>query len=349
MNDQPRQALSVITAYANERGMERDDLVTVMMATIMPKSKTNADLATKADLIGFLQICKRFDLDPWAREIFMIVTKGGVLRPYISVDGYSRMANRQPDYDGCEFEYERGVIRVLRPDPDNNNEMVMTDIDGIAAITCRLHIKGRAFPTVVTEFFDECWRNSEPWNKSPSRMLRHRAFIQAVRLAFGISGAFDYDAVNEIPATAGSGDGPLLDGATMKEVELEMRTNPSVETGDTDKKPKPPAAPKKPPAAPAKKTAEKAVQSDLDDPGTEGPEKGGEQAGAPATRRDTQESTDAFVDRLAGKLKDCDSDDEIDQLLEAEDVEAVLTGDQDAIDLAVALVAKARKRVNKKR
>jgi len=51
--------------------------------------------------------------------------------------------------------------------------------------------KDRSRPVIVTEFLVECYRNTDPWNHSPSRMLRHRAFIQAARLSFGLSGALD--------------------------------------------------------------------------------------------------------------------------------------------------------------
>ena len=43
----------------------------------------------------------------------------------------------------------------------------------------------------MREFLEECFRATEPWKASPRRMLRHRAAIQAIRIAFGLAGIMD--------------------------------------------------------------------------------------------------------------------------------------------------------------
>ena|SRR5262245_45891834 len=205
------QELSIIDLYANERHMQRDDFVVVAMNTMMPHSKEGKPIGGKAELIFFLQVAKRFDLDPFAREIYMIVNRGKVL-PYISVDGYAKMANRQAEYDGCAFDYEQ-------------------DGDGrFLSVTCTMHRKDRSHPTVVTEFMAECYKpDSEAWKKSPGRMLRHRAFTQAVRLTFGISGAFDDDGHAQ----------PMLDVTPVQKAE--DKPLPPLQ-------PRAPTAPKRPPS-----------------------------------------------------------------------------------------------------
>lgn len=177
-------SLSIIDLYATNRHMQRDDLVVALTKTIMPKE------AGKADMIAFLQIAHRFDLDPWAREIFCIMSKGRV-QPYISVDGYAKIANREASYDGCEFDYEQ-------------------DSDGrFLSVTCSIWRKDRARPTRVTEFMSECYRpDSEAWKRNPARMLRHRAFVQCVRIAFGITGALDEDNAEIIDVTPDRMDEP---------------------------------------------------------------------------------------------------------------------------------------------
>jgi len=168
-------ALSIIDLYAEQRHLTRDDLVVTMMKTIMPKDKSGNDLATKADLIAFLQIAHNYDLDPWAREIYCIVSRGKVL-PYISIDGYAKIVNRQPQYDGCEFDYEQN--------PDGQ----------FLSVTCSMFRKDRSRPVRVTEFMSECFKaDSDAWKRNPARMLRHRAFIQAARLSFSVAGALDED------------------------------------------------------------------------------------------------------------------------------------------------------------
>jgi len=167
MNAPQGQALSIVDEYATSRHMERRALEAVLFKTIMP-----AD-ASMEDLVAFIQLAHRFDLDPFAREIYCIKSKGRIY-PYISVDGYARVINRQEQYDGVEFAY----------DQDDNGRIV--------ACTCSMFRKDRNRPTVVTEFLDECiMPESTAWRKSPGRMLRHRAFVQAARLTFGISAALD--------------------------------------------------------------------------------------------------------------------------------------------------------------
>ena len=164
----PGQQLSIISTYAATRHMEKEALIAVLFKTIAP------DNATMEDLIGFLQLAHRFDLDPFAREIFMIKSRGKI-QTYVGIDGYTKIVNRQPEYDGCTFTYDQ--------DSDG----------GITAVTCTMYRKDRSHPMAVTEFLAECLppTPSEAWKRSPGRMLRHRAFVQAARLTFGISGALD--------------------------------------------------------------------------------------------------------------------------------------------------------------
>jgi hypothetical protein len=63
--------------------------------------------------------------------------------------------------------------------------------------------RDRSHPTVVQEFYSETYRNTEPWNQMPSRMLRHKAFKECARLAFGFSGITDEDEARDISGTVG--------------------------------------------------------------------------------------------------------------------------------------------------
>ena len=75
-----------VDVYATERSMEKSALVAVLMNTIMPRDKAGNPMASMEDLVGFVQIAHRFDLDPWAKEIYCIVSRGKV-QPYVSIDG----------------------------------------------------------------------------------------------------------------------------------------------------------------------------------------------------------------------------------------------------------------------
>src|SRR5262245_1164288 len=191
MTDQ--QHTSIVSAFAARHMVKPETLQAVLLRTIAPEG------ATDEDIIAFLQIAYRFDLDPWAREIYLIKSKGKIY-PYISVDGYARIVNREPQYDNCEFSYEQDAERK------------------IVAVTCTMWRKDRTRPIVVTEFYDECvpppndrGQISQAWARSPSRMLRHRAFVQAARLCFGVSGALDEANIDSGEDINGAYSGPTID------------------------------------------------------------------------------------------------------------------------------------------
>lgn len=97
------------------------------------------------------------------------------------IDGWYRIVNRQPDFDGVEFDDHL----------DSNGQLT--------AITCRMYIKGRSRPVTVTEYLSECRQaKSDVWSKYPSRMLRHKAYIQCARMTFGISEMVDPDEADRI-------------------------------------------------------------------------------------------------------------------------------------------------------
>jgi len=162
--------VSVVQLFAERYNLKKDTMFPLLKMIAPPE-------ATEDDILGFLLIAYRFDLDPWAKEIYLIKGKGGRVQPYISVDGYARIVNRQPEYDNCEFSYQQNQAGE------------------VTACTCTMWRKDRSRPIVVTEFYDECvqfdreGKATPAWGKTPSRMLRTRAFTQAARLCFGVSAA----------------------------------------------------------------------------------------------------------------------------------------------------------------
>jgi phage recombination protein Bet len=286
MNKEVPAKPSLIGALARQYEMDPAEFFRVIKATIMPSD------ATQEQTAAFLMVAKEFGLSPLLKEIHAFRNKksGGII-PVISVDGWSAMVNRHPQFDGCEFSYENGET-------------------GVIAITCQIWRKDRSRPVTITEFMTECRRSTDAWDATPSRMLRHRAFMQCARLAFGFSGAYDdetAESLGAVPVDITPADQKVIENA----------------------KPKPPSAPqKRPPSAPTPGVKEKAEKSDTS---AAGPKDSGQ--------------VEDFVQQLAEGLEQCTTDEEIDALVEEMDVAASLTGDEDALDLAEALIGKARKRL----
>jgi phage recombination protein Bet len=165
-------ATSVWARLAERNGMDPRAFEMSLRETILPDKYAKASSATIA---AFLIVADQYKLNPFTKEIFAFETRGGGIMPIVSIDGWYKIANSHPKFDGWEHEDER----------DEGGHVVST--------TVKMHRKDRAHPTVVTEYMSECARNSEPWKKWPARMLRHKAFIQAARAAFGFAGIYDPD------------------------------------------------------------------------------------------------------------------------------------------------------------
>jgi hypothetical protein len=105
------------------------------------------------------------------------IQRGGIV-PVVGVDGWGRIMNDHPQFDGIEFEQ---------------------DDESCTAVIYR---KDRTRPVKVTEYMAECKRGTQPWMSHPKRMLRHKAMIQCARLAFGYGGIHDPDEAQQIVGTA---------------------------------------------------------------------------------------------------------------------------------------------------
>jgi len=127
------------------------------------------------EFVALVIVANEYNLNPLTKEIYAFAAKGGGVVPLVSVDGWVRIMNDHPQFDGIEF-----------------NDIV--DEQGkLYAIESVVYRKDRTRPVKVTEYMDECKRPTDPWNKTPNRMLRHRALIQGARYAFGFSGIYADD------------------------------------------------------------------------------------------------------------------------------------------------------------
>lgn len=148
-------------------------LRTILMNTVMPPKK---DITVTEEMFqAFIIICNSYSLNPLTREIFAIRGKGGNLQAVVSVDGWLRIINNHPQFDGMEFE------DIL----DNENNLI--------SVRCNIYRKDRTRPTSVIEYMKECAMPTDTWRKWPARLLRHKSVIQCGRYAFGISDIIDPD------------------------------------------------------------------------------------------------------------------------------------------------------------
>lgn len=174
-------ALAVI---AQNTGASVEDITDVLRGMIVSAKNQHGAQATNAELAIVTGVCATYGLNPLVKECAAFVS-GGKLSVVVMVDGWYKLVNRRPEFDGVEFDDK------------------FDDKGNLASITCRMFIKGRERPVCVTEYMSECKDpKSSVWTKWPARMLRHKAYIQCARMAFGISEVIDDDEASRIAANS---------------------------------------------------------------------------------------------------------------------------------------------------
>lgn len=172
-------ALAVI---AQNTGATQEEITDILKGMIVSAKNQHGAQATNAELAIVTGVCATYGLNPLVKECAAFVS-GGKLSVVVMVDGWYKMVNRRPEFDGVEFDDKFDA---------NGN---------LTAITCRMFIKGRERSVCVTEYMSECKdAKSSVWTKWPARMLRHKAYIQCARMAFGISEIIDDDEASRITA-----------------------------------------------------------------------------------------------------------------------------------------------------
>lgn len=212
---------SLVEWAANRWELEPDKLMTVLRSTVLSVGR-NETPPTTEEVAMFLAVAKERDLSPFLGQIHAFRTKRGGVQVVVGIDGWVAMVNREPMFDGLQWEDKY--------DKDGN----------LVSVTCIMHRKDRSHPIAATERIDECKRDTEPWRKWPHRMLRHKAYIQCARLAFGYSGIVDPDEAERIKEV----DAQVIDEKPRRRV---RGAEPGPDTfkgaGTADRTEEPPAGP----------------------------------------------------------------------------------------------------------
>jgi len=175
--------LAVMAENLSMKNVSNDSLQATLLNTVFKGA--NYD-----QLVSLVVVANQYGLNPFTKEIYAFPSRGGIT-PIVSVDGWARIINDNPNCDGIQFEQDE------------------------ESATCKIYRKDRNHPTIVTEYLSECKMNTDPWKKYPKRMLRHKALIQCARVAFGFSGIYDEDEAKRIDGgitTVVSDAEPVNDG-----------------------------------------------------------------------------------------------------------------------------------------
>lgn len=163
--------VSQATSLAKKLALDANpsDLVAVLKATAFKGNVSDSQMA------ALMMVASQYGLNPWTKEIYAFPDRQNGIVPVVGVDGWSRIINSHPQFDGMDFEQDD------------------------ERCTCIIYRKDRSHPIRVTEWMAECRRDGVgPWKSHPRRMLRHKAMIQCARLAFGFVGIYEQDEAERI-------------------------------------------------------------------------------------------------------------------------------------------------------
>lgn len=120
---------------------------------------------TDAEFQLFSEMCRATGLNPALKEIWAIKA-GGRLQLMTGINGFLKIANAHPQFDGIETSFEKDERGIL------------------IAATAKVHRKDRKYPAVATAYLSEYAKPTPIWKQMPSIMLAKCAKALAIREAF---------------------------------------------------------------------------------------------------------------------------------------------------------------------
>ena len=201
------QVLTAKLATTFDMGSQNSsELISILKATAF-KVKTDGQDVSDAQMTALMVVANQYRLNPWTKEIYAFPDKNNGIVPVVGVDGWSRIINDHPQFDGMEFSQSDVMVTM----PGANSPAPEW-------VECKMYRKDRTRPTIVREYIDEVYKEpykgkyglvSGPWQTHPKRFTRHKAMIQCARLAFGYGGIHDPEEAQQIVGTIDSETGEI--------------------------------------------------------------------------------------------------------------------------------------------
>jgi phage recombination protein Bet len=138
--------------------------------------------ASDAQLRMFLEVCKETGLSPWLKEIYFVAEKSIIMA---SRDGYLRVANEHPMFDGMRTHVER----------DEKNVPIKA--------TCSVWRKDRSHAITCEAYYSEYKKSGPVWSQYPSAMISKVAEVLALKRSFAINGVVTEEELSTEPMRKG--------------------------------------------------------------------------------------------------------------------------------------------------
>jgi phage recombination protein Bet len=193
-----RNKQSLIMKMADKYSLDGAKLLDTLKSTAF-QQKSGVEVSNE-QMVALMVVADQYGLNPFTKEIYAFPDKQNGIVPVVGVDGWTRIINSHPQFDGMEFTQSERTLELddAKPCPE--------------WIECIIYRKDRSRPIKVREYLDEVyrepftknkgaaneWKSQGPWQSHTKRFLRHKALIQCARLAFGFAGIHDLDEAQSI-------------------------------------------------------------------------------------------------------------------------------------------------------
>ncbi len=102
-----REPRSVLVDMSTRYGMEPAAFEATLRATVCKGNVSREEFA------AFLLVAKEYGLNPMTKELYAFPAKGGGIQPIVSIDGWARIINDHPMFDGMDFEDVREGEEII--------------------------------------------------------------------------------------------------------------------------------------------------------------------------------------------------------------------------------------------
>ena len=101
---------SLVTRFADRLGVEPNKMLSTLKATAFKVS--GGKEVSNEQMMALLVVADQHGLNPFTKEIFAFDDKHKGIVPVVSVDGWSRIVNEHPQYDGVEFRWADKMVTM---------------------------------------------------------------------------------------------------------------------------------------------------------------------------------------------------------------------------------------------
>lgn len=142
----------------------------------------------------FVELGRALQLNPFKREIWAVKYKDQV-SVFVGRDGYRKVAQEQPDYNGHLVEAVYSNDRIKVSNGHLEHEFKLLDRGQLSGAYCEVYRRGIDVPFRVMVRLDEYKKNFGNWQTMPETMIKKVAESQALRQAYqGLLGGTYHDA-----------------------------------------------------------------------------------------------------------------------------------------------------------